>query len=70
MKWNNPVRIDSPVDARRLLPLGENYMLFAFGGIVAVNPDTMPDFWDVARFMKSGLDHVRRLKALLLDSAA
>jgi hypothetical protein len=30
-------------------------MQLAFGGIVAVNPDTMADFWDIARFMKSGL---------------
>ena len=53
--WKNPVRIHSSVDARRLLQLGENYMQLAFGGIAAVNPDTMADFWDIARFMKSGL---------------
>jgi hypothetical protein len=53
--WKNPIRIHSSVDARRLLQLGDNYMQLAFGGIVAVNPDTMADFWDIARFMKSGL---------------
>jgi hypothetical protein len=53
--WKNPIRIHSSVDARRLLQLGEHYMQLAFGGIVAVNPETMADFWDIARFMKTGL---------------
>jgi hypothetical protein len=37
------------------LHLGDNYTQLSFGGIVAVNPDAKPDFWDIARFMKSGL---------------
>ena len=63
--WNNPVRINSPIDVRRLLQLGDNYMQLAFGGIVAVNPDTMPDFWDVARFMKSGLAPAQSVEGVI-----
>jgi NRPS condensation-like uncharacterized protein len=62
---NNPIRIHSSVDVRRPLQLGENYMQLAFGGIVAVNPDTMPAFWDIARFMKSGLAPAQSLEAVI-----
>ena len=63
--WNNPVRIHSSIDARRLLHLGENYMQLAFGGIVAVNPDTMPNFWEIARSMKSGLVPARSPEGIM-----
>jgi Condensation domain len=63
--WNNPVRIHSSVDVRRLLQLGENYLQLAFGGIVAINPDTMPAFWDIARFMKSGLAPAQSAEAVI-----
>jgi hypothetical protein len=63
--WDNPIRIHSSVDVRRLLQLGDNYMQLAFGGIVAVNPDTMPGFWDMARFMKSGLTPAQSLDAVI-----
>lgn len=68
--WNNPVRINCPVDARRLLHPVENYMLSAFGGIVAVNPDTAPDFWDVARFVKSGLAKVQSVEGVVAGLGA
>jgi hypothetical protein len=63
--WNNPIRIHSSIDARRLLRLGENYMQLAFGGIVAVNPDSMADFWDIARFMKSGLAAAQSIEGVI-----
>jgi NRPS condensation-like uncharacterized protein len=63
--WKNPVRIHSAVDARRLLQLGEHYMQLAVGGIVAVNPDTMVDFWDIARVMKNGLAAAQSVEGVI-----
>jgi hypothetical protein len=63
--WDNPVRIHSSVDVRRMLQLGENYMQLALGGMVAVNPDTMPAFWDIARFMKIGLAPAQSPEAVI-----
>lgn len=68
--WHNPVRINSPVDTRRLLQPLENYMLLTFGGIVAVNPDTMPDFWNVARFLKSGLATAQSVEGVIAGLGA
>ena len=68
--WRNPVRINSPLDARRLLQPVENYMVLAFGGIVAVNPDTVPDFWDVARVVKSGLAKVQSVEGVVAGLGA
>jgi Condensation domain len=68
--WNNPVRIHSAIDARRLLHLGDNYMQLSFGGIVAVNPDAMLGFWDIARFMKSGLAVTRSLPSMIAGLGA
>lgn len=68
--WHNPVRINSPVDARRLLQPFENYMVLAFGGIVAVNPDALPDFWDLARFMKSGLARAQSVEGVIAGLGA
>jgi hypothetical protein len=63
--WNNPIRIHSAVDARRLLQVGDNYMQLAFGGIVAVDPHTMSDFWDIARFIKRGLAPAQSLEGVI-----
>ena len=68
--WNNPVRIHSAIDLRRLLHLGDNYTQLSFGGIVAVNPDAIPGFWDIARFMKSGLEVTRSLPAMIARLSA
>ncbi len=68
--WNNPVRIHSAIDARRLLHLGDHYMQLAFGGIVAVNPDAMSGFWDLARFMKSGLTGAGSLPGMIAGLSA
>jgi hypothetical protein len=68
--WNNPVRIHSSIDARRLLHLGDHYTQLAFGGIVAVNPDAMSGFWDLARFMKSGLTGAGSLPGMIAGLSA
>jgi hypothetical protein len=63
--WDNPVRIHSPVDLRRLLQLGDDYMQLASGGIAAVNPYMISGFWDIARFMKSGLAPAQSLDGVI-----
>jgi hypothetical protein len=68
--WNNPVRIHSAIDARQLLHLGDNYTQLSFGGIVAADPDAMPGFWDIARFMKSGLTGARSLPGMIAGLSA
>jgi NRPS condensation-like uncharacterized protein len=67
---NNPVRIHSAIDVRRLLHLGDSYTQLSFGGIVGVNPDAVPGFWDIARFMKSGLTATRSLPVMIAGLSA
>lgn len=63
--WDTPVRIHSAIDARRIFQLGEDYMQLATSGIVAVDPNTLPGFWDIARFMQIGLIEARSRQGMI-----
>ena len=55
-EWKeNLVRILSPVDPRKLLGIVDNVTLTFTTGQVSVEPCGNTDFWELARFMKSGL---------------
>jgi NRPS condensation-like uncharacterized protein len=55
-EWKeNLVRILSPVDTRKLLGIVDNFTLTFTTGEVSVEPCGNTDFWELARFMKSGL---------------
>ena len=55
-EWKeNLVRILSPVDTRKLLGIVDNFTLTFTTGQVSVEPRGNTDFWELARFMKSGL---------------
>jgi hypothetical protein len=54
--WNDsPVRVMSPFNLRRDLGIGEDCGLFVQAGIFPMNPRSIADFWDAARFAKTAL---------------
>lgn len=55
-QWmDNPVRVLSPIDIRKLVSVGENCGLFASVTPVSFRPDASTDFWELARFAKRRL---------------
>jgi hypothetical protein len=70
--WHdNPLRVRSSVSIRSLLGLEEHCMLAIGGGEVTVDPEATTKFWELARFMKSGLSglQTREGAALPLNAA-
>lgn len=58
--WHDDtVRMRSSVSIRTLLGLGENCMPAISGGEVSIDPQATPEFWDMARLIKSGLSGVQ-----------
>jgi hypothetical protein len=55
-EWKEtPVRVLSPIDARKLLGVGEDCGLFVSARTVSFQPDGHRAFWELARFAKSSL---------------
>lgn len=59
-----PIRIWSPMDARRLLGLGDDCTLLALSMIVPAEPRGLPGFWDVARAISAALAANRTVEYL------
>jgi hypothetical protein len=55
-EWNdNPIRVVSPVDIRKLVGMGEHCGLFVSTTPVSFLPDAPTNFWELARFAKRQL---------------
>ena len=59
-----PIRIWSPMDARRLLGLGDDCTLLALSMIVPAEPRGLCGFWDVARSVSARLAATRTVEYL------
>jgi NRPS condensation-like uncharacterized protein len=65
-----PIRIYSPIDTRKLLGLGEDSALLIDAAVVAIEPHTSTDFWDIARQSMAGLGEARTLKGIFASRIA
>jgi hypothetical protein len=64
-QWKGiPIRISSPVNARKLLGLGDDCGLLLGSATVSFEPDESRTFWDVARHAKAGLAHAQTLEGV------
>jgi len=61
---DEPIRIWSPMDARRLLGLGDDCTLLALSMIVPAEPRGLSGFWDVARSVSARLAATRTVEYL------
>jgi hypothetical protein len=60
-----PIRIFSPIDTRKLLSLGDDCAVLVDGGTVGIEPYTSTAFWDIARHSMAGLAKARTLESIL-----
>ena len=66
--WNpSPVRVLSPISLRKELGIGEDCGVFLWAGTVSMNPRTLADFWDMARFAKSSLTNRQSLGRIAME---
>lgn len=57
-----PIRVLSPIDTRKLLGLGEDCAVLVGAGTVAIEPRTSAAFWDIARYSMAGLAGAQSLE--------
>jgi hypothetical protein len=60
----SPVRILSPIDARKLLGLGEDCGVLVASGKVIIKPSEATTFWEIARSATARLGKARTLAAI------
>jgi NRPS condensation-like uncharacterized protein len=58
-----PVRIVSPIDLRKMLGVGENNTLLVGAGAVAIDPDPSTTFWEIASGSTARLAPAQTLEA-------
>jgi hypothetical protein len=65
-----PVRICSPTDTRKLLGLGENCAVLISARVVAIEPHASTAFWDIARRSLASLAGAQTLKGIFASRTA
>ena len=65
-----PIRICSPTDTRKLLGLGEDCAVLISGRVVAIEPHVFTSFWDIARHSMTGLAGAQTLKGIFASRSA
>ena len=60
----SPVRIMSPIDARKLLGLGEDCGVLVASGSVVIEPSEATTFWEIARSATARLGKAQTLEAI------
>jgi NRPS condensation-like uncharacterized protein len=65
-----PIRICSPTDTRKLLGLGEDCAVLISARVVAIEPHVFTSFWDIARHSMTGLAGAQTLKGIFASRSA
>jgi NRPS condensation-like uncharacterized protein len=60
-----PVRVLSPIDTRKLLGLGEDCAVLVAASAVDIEPYTSTDFWDIARYSIAALAGAQTLEGVI-----
>jgi hypothetical protein len=67
---DDPVRVLSPIDTRKLLGLGEDCGLLVGSGVVGIERPRSHDFWEIARDSMAGLAQAQTLEAISASRGA
>jgi hypothetical protein len=60
-----PIRVFSFIDTRKLLGLGEDCALLIGSGVVAIEPRMSRTFWDIARYSIAGLAGAQTMEGII-----
>ena len=60
----SPVRVMSPIDARKLVGLGEDCAVLVGSGTVSIEPSEATTFWEIARAATTRLGKAQTLEAM------